>query len=550
MKKINKIWIGVLVIAFSAYSCDSIFDVDSERILKPDDHKIESPDEAIYGNAGVFSSLSKLSDRYVLLGELRADLMDVTVNANTYLEEINQFEFAADNPFVDYKDYYEVINACNYVLQKIDTTIILEAEKIMYREYAAIKGIRAWTYMQMTLNFGKVTYYETPILTLSEAENQYPEYNLYELADVLITDLLPWKDIELPVPISLGDNVGTNKLFFPINMLLGDLYLWKGEYEQAAIAYHELMTEEELYPYENYYMRWVVENNTFTERYYVNWVYNIFDLTSYEQISLIASSVEFGKGVLLDSLAVYKYEIAPSDVAVNTWEKQSYYHSANLMTDGDLRGENGSYYDYSSYYLSVGSGMPSNMRNVIRKYANMSGEKSQAIAVYRIATLYLRYAEAVNRAGKPNLAFAVLKHGLTPQIMATDSIVPRHEKYSTYTDTTGSFLSFTNFNDVIFETSGGIHERGSGNVSLIPAYRIPELESLEDSIEYVEDKIVEELALELAFEGNRFHDLMRVAIRRNDPSYLADKVAAKHKDNAEAIKTKLMDMNNWYLPKY
>ena len=55
--------------------------------------------------------------------------------------------------------------------------------------------------------------------------------------------------------------------------------------------------------------------------------------------------------------------------------------------------------------------------------------------------------------------------------------------------------------------------------------------------------------MELAFEGKRWFDLVRIAERRNDPAYLANKVAAKFSDpaRAEMIRNKLMDPNNWYL---
>ena len=65
---------------------------------------------------------------------------------------------------------------------------------------------------------------------------------------------------------------------------------------------------------------------------------------------------------------------------------------------------------------------------------------------------------------------------------------------------------------------------------------------------YLEDQIITERARELAFEGERFYDLMRVAQRRNDPSYLAEKVAAKFPEGRrEEIYNKLLDENNWYI---
>ena len=70
--------------------------------------------------------------------------------------------------------------------------------------------------------------------------------------------------------------------------------------------------------------------------------------------------------------------------------------------------------------------------------------------------------------------------------------------------------------------------------------------------ESIENAIVTEGALELAFEGHRWGDLVRVALRRNDPAFLADKVYNKLKKannpNAEAVRAKLMDPANWYLP--
>ncbi len=69
-----------------------------------------------------------------------------------------------------------------------------------------------------------------------------------------------------------------------------------------------------------------------------------------------------------------------------------------------------------------------------------------------------------------------------------------------------------------------------------------------DIIEAIEDLILEEAALELAFEGNRFFDLMRVAKRRSNPgAFMVNKIKARG-ENTHTWVEQLQNESNWYLP--
>jgi hypothetical protein len=490
-----------------------------------------------------------------LLGELRGDLMDVSAKSSAYLREINDFQISDSNPYANnIRDYYSIINNCNYVLHNIDTSVVRGGIKVMYKEYAAAKGIRAWTYMQLALNYGSAIYYEKPIMSVADAESVQAQapLSINELAPLLIADLSPWKDADLP---NFGTiyTQDTRKSFFPIRFLLGDLYLWTGQYENAANEYHDLIFKNKyiIGPYRTMY---TVTNGVFTGgiTYFNGGWEGMYLGSSTEDISYIAATNEYGRKFELDSLC-YNHMLAPSPVAIDNWYSQRYVQTVSHDTIGDLR-RFGSL-SISNKGFAFYTNKPFTTDDYIQKYVTMNPldstkKENKKIIVYRTPLLYLRYAEAVNRLGKPNLAFAVMKNGLNSVNLSNNTIVPKSEKTP--------LLNYMDFTSTRFDNNVGIRLRGCGNVNVdttnyrIPNYALiagPSNNPKQDSILYVEDAIQKELALELAFEGNRFQDLMRIAIRRNDPAYLADKVASKHVNNKEVIREKLTHVENWYLKK-
>lgn len=538
MKKLAKIFIAFALVGatFSMVGCDGLLNVDSDRIVMQNQYNFKSANDTLYSMFGILSQLEKLADSYVLIGELRGDLMDVTPTSNIYLKEINNFNISDSNPYVNnIKDYYAVINNCNYVIHNIDTTVVKGGLKVMLKEYSAAKAIRAWTYLQIVLNYGSAHYYVNPILTVADAnaiQNQTP-LTLEQIAPLLIQDLLPFQDVPKPDLGSLYSHNLSNS-FFPVRFVLGDLYLWTGQYENAANEYHDLM-------YNNYYLitnsyqsRRLATNNAFNGTINNNWS-NLFSAGSSEYITSIAAANVYGKFFELDSMN-FDHSIVASAVAKHNWASQMYYYSNVLDTLGDLRAL-GSW--GRSVVLRNGAYFLSD--SIIVKDYIMNQNTNKQVMPYRVALLYLRYAEAVNRLNKPNLALAVLKYGMNRVTFGNSRAIPKSEIPS-------PLPNYMNFQDTRFDTNIGIRMRGCGNVNQDTTYYIiPKLNMLSDSVLYVEDLIQKELALETACEGNRFQDLMRFAIRRDDNSYLANIVASKYSDNREAIRTKLMDRKNWYL---
>ena len=196
----------------------------------------------------------------------------------------------------------------------------------------------------------------------------------------------------------------------------------------------------------------------------------------------------------------------------------------------------------------------------ITNYSAISKYSTRNVHVYRRTMVYLRLAEALNRAGYPRFAFQILKRGVNNSVIESE-VLPYYPTDEAWIRT----FDFPNTSYVLETTAGlatentmGLHSHGCGYTAYNESYVLPADSTLTDAarlqyqIEKVEDLIIDEEALEFAFEGYRFYDLMRVALRRNDPSYLANRIYQRKGTDGESnmramIQADLNDMNTWYL---
>ncbi len=521
MKQTFNIFCALLISAFGLLSCDQLLTVDSERNITVNQNTLDNPNDTVYSMLGILNKVRMLGDRYVVLGELRGDLMDVTPNSDLELQAISNFTADSTNSWLDVKDYYAVINNCNYFINNVDTSIRLGGVKVMLPEFAQAKTIRAWTYLQLATTYGKAVYMTKPIVTLEEAYADYPMLELDGIIDTLIQDLLPYRNISLPQYVSVG-TFSSTYLFLPTKFVLGDLYLWNNEYLNAATMYHELMFDRSLIVSRTYKSGW---NDAFTTATR-NWN-NFFSDYTGEIITMFPFDKSSGTCKAY-SLTKVSYELAPSNSCMDLFAGQKYYQEATGGSNmGDLRGENASYSNSSTVVGATSDAK----KPVISKYGYNQGF---SIYTYRSTTLYLRYAEAAAQLGKFNIALAVMNNGLSINTATAWQTLP--------------IQSWYNFTDARFKDNMGTRQHGLGtsgsNLLAFPSTAT----TYADSLNFVEDCLRDELALETAFEGNRFTDLMRMARHRNRYSLLAEAVALKHPTAYEYFKTLLMNPDNWFLP--
>lgn len=544
--------------------CEDMLDTDSSRVAFEDDNQLKSPNDSIYSVMGILSQLQKVGDRYVLLGELRGDLMTVSNEASFSLKEINNFDVTSENTYLDKRIYYSVINNCNYAITRMDTAITIRNEKVMLPEFAAIKAIRAWTYFQLAQIYGKVKYIVEPILDYDTALKEYPDVGIDDLVPMLITDLLPFINVR-GLNYGIVDGQQSSQFFIPIPMLLGDLFLYQNRYNEAANMYYKLIVDKNYSITSAYASYW----NSQTRESVTN-----MHIVSYlsEVISKIAySSVPKDYHTDLVNMSFNdKTSLLPARNFVDEMTLKTHFFATRLdgmitaYFEGDLRGtiklpeeteEQGDAFQTVNV-AGIGS------KTLIRKFVNGAQPEFTipvednnrlldnayiltAIPIYRHPHLYLRFAEAVNRAGKPSFAFAVLKYGLTKETVTDPDKVNPSELLGNE-----SYLDFSFNLDNIGTASRGLGlgiQRDASNFVIPDFSQDSPVAARQDSIDWVELKILEEMAAETAFEGNRFFDLLRISRHReNHPAFMAEKVAAKF-DHPEVMKNKLMDMNAWFL---
>ena len=499
------------ILVFNVGCKDEFFDEKAGDRITPDQH-YQSLIDALVSTQGAIIPLQDAMPKLIMLDGLRSDMMEVTPNADSYLRELNNQIFSSNNPMTDPSDLYKVIVNINEVLANIDRVAEKDKEYdalIAYTLKGALVGMRAWTYLTLVRLYNKVVYIDDNLTSIPSNLTQNV-LGREAILDTLINQLETYFKSEYTTTKYAEyklENYVNNKA------LLGELYLEVGRYAEAAF-YLKLACES----YQNQPALLKVD------RTYQNAAWsNIFlnaESNLIENISVIPFSRTENQ---FNPIATwvgrnYQYMVKPSTILVDSFMTQL----PAAGTPGDLYRGKGITFDADT--LSRINDSTFITEAYITKYAiDREDPFSSDIIISRAADIHLLLAEAYNRLGdatSQEYALILLNQGFNKEN-------PKPAPFARWANNLGI--------------------RGR---AYLKSRVVPDSLSTDSITLVIEDMIIAERALELAFEGKRWFDLVRIAERRNDPAFLADKVAAKYAGTSqyEAIRNKLMNPANWYLP--
>lgn len=540
LRKFVSFAVPLFAFLFTLNSCSDMLETDNESMVS--NPELNAKTDSMFYALGIAQAMQQVADQYFYIGELRGELVTVDeANTDKNLKELANYSASLDNAYDSSYVFYKVINNCNYYLAHRDSTLKTGSTNVAIDEYIAVAAWRAWAYLQLARIYCgnadglTIPFYTEPLTSISQIEAKAADpacqKNLSQIVETLAPELemllsrypntrVP--DFNEPIhPIGTtnwGESkaIDMSKIFVPVQVILGDMYLETAQYQKAAEKYADYLCRYGVMPEERFSFRmrdditfpedYSLDFNDMTDNYSFSFANNSNpkDVVSY--IPMAVSSLN-GKTSTVPLAFGYDYysinqssdcpradniQIQPSKAFYELTDSADYYY---YPTSYNGQSVNTSYPTNVKRY-KAGDGRASitslnsdpdyailyrNPSDVTKTY--VSKVKNANVYLYRTSTIYLHLAEALNAMEYTDAAFAILKNGISTyleslvrkptldsegKIVLNDDGTPRIEPYKYMSqksvDMLGTTLPFLNAQyREIFNANDvyGIHAHGS-----------------------------------------------------------------------------------------
>ena len=460
-------------------------------------------------------------------GELRSDNLKAGSNVPNNINEILKENLLPSNDMCNWAKFYECINRCNTVchyaphVQAIDPNY---TEDELRANVAEATALRALAYFYLIRTFRDVPYCTVP--SIDDTQTYIlPATKFNDVLDSLIIDLERVKNDAVRryyVDNSTNAYVNSSKITrWAIYALLADLYLWKGDWNNA-IRYCDLVID---YKRQQYKEMVELEGQ----------VNNIALIDSIPMIleKPVGSTVcgntyneLFGTGNSFESIFELYFRSGQSQQ--NYWV--NYYYSEGRLCCPDFLGKD----------VATGS------NNIFKRTDGRAYEAthltSSRYEIMKYVTRTVRYStQNVNTEKDLNLTYTPgssafanwVFYRLSDMILIkAEALIERNQE--------GDLAKAFELIDVVNKRANDA-VNGSRSSTL-------KASDYTDSQQAMEQLVLEERQREFLFEGKRWFDLVRFARRDGKNTRLVDLATRKLLENVNAVKIKLADPNIIYFP--